>query len=247
MATIDFITELFCRADDILTDVPKHSQAVLYPSKAVMGAVLFALKGVSNQAFYRWLGRDYRALFPKLPERTWLFRLFKSRRALTARFLAEPSLLGVIDTYGIELIHPIREGRSAAQVGRKGLSNHRWIVGGKLCLLLNHLGLVVGWACDTANVADNTFQPLAGQFEEQMMVFADTGLHVATGDPVNLSSCKETTPHFSLEKCGQKRGLIFERLLSSTLYINGSSAARDVWIPRNQMSSWARHKRFRLP
>ena len=34
----------------------------------------------------------------------------------------------------------------------KGLSNHRWIVGGKLCLVLNQYGLVVGWDCATANV-----------------------------------------------------------------------------------------------
>jgi hypothetical protein len=56
------------------------------------------------------------------------------------------------------LIHPMREGRSPQQIGRKGLSNHRWIVGGKLCLLLNQWGLVVGWACATANTADNSFQ-----------------------------------------------------------------------------------------
>jgi hypothetical protein len=30
----------------------------------------------------------------------------------TQAFLAAPTVLGVIDTYGIELIHPIREGRS---------------------------------------------------------------------------------------------------------------------------------------
>jgi len=29
MTTIDFITELFCRVDDQMQDVPKHSQAVL--------------------------------------------------------------------------------------------------------------------------------------------------------------------------------------------------------------------------
>src|SRR5215510_5955974 len=65
-------------------------------------------------------------------------------------FLAAPTVLGVIDTYGIELIHPIREGCSPQQIGRKGLSNHRWIVGGKLCLLLNQYGLVVGWDCAAA-------------------------------------------------------------------------------------------------
>jgi hypothetical protein len=31
-------------------------------------------------------------------------------------------VLGGIDTYGIELIHPMREGRSPQQIGRKGLS-----------------------------------------------------------------------------------------------------------------------------
>ena len=81
-------------------------------------------------------------------------------------FLAAPTVLGVIDTYGIELIHPMREGRSPQQIGRKGLSNHRWIVGGKLCLLLNQWGLIVGWECAAANVADNTLQWLIRQFEE---------------------------------------------------------------------------------
>jgi hypothetical protein len=63
-----------------------------------------------------------------------------------------------MDTYSIELIHPMREGRSPQQIGRKGLSNHRWIVGGKLGLLLNQWGLIVAWACVTAHVADTTLQ-----------------------------------------------------------------------------------------
>jgi hypothetical protein len=121
--------------------------------------LLHALKGGGNRAFYRWLTRDYRPLFPQLPERTRLLRLLKTHQDWAQIFLATPTVLGVIDTYGIELIHPMREGRSPQQIGRKGLSNHRWIVGGKLCLLLNQYGLVVAWACDTANVADNTFQP----------------------------------------------------------------------------------------
>ena len=72
---------------------------------------------------------------------------------------------------------------------RKGLSNHRWIVGGKLCLLLNQWGLIAGWAWDTANVADNTFQWLIRQVEEQMIVLSDTGFHAAEGDPTNLKLC----------------------------------------------------------
>jgi hypothetical protein len=99
-------------------------------------------------------------------------------------------VLGVIDTYGIELIHPMREGRSPQQIGRKGLSNHCWIVGGKLCLLLNQWGLIVGWACDTANVADNSFQWLIRQVEEQMIVLSDTAFHAAEGDPANLKLCQ---------------------------------------------------------
>ena len=82
------------------------------------------------------------------------------------------------------------EGRSPQQIGRKGLSNHRWIVGGKLCLLLNQWGLVVAWACDTANVADNTFQWLIREFEERMIVLSDTGFHAAEGDPSNLKLCQ---------------------------------------------------------
>jgi hypothetical protein len=70
--------------------------------------------------------------------------------------LAAPTGLGVIDAYDIELIHPVREGRSPQQIGRKGLSNHRWIVGGKLCLVLNQWGCIVAWACATANVAERS-------------------------------------------------------------------------------------------
>src|SRR5262249_7409212 len=62
----------------------------------------------------------YRPLFPRLPERTRLFRLLKTHQDWTRAFLAAPTVLGVIDTYGIELIHPIREGRSPQQIGRKG-------------------------------------------------------------------------------------------------------------------------------
>ena len=89
--------------------------------------------------------------------------------------MAAPTVLGVIDTYGIELIHPMREGCSPQQIGCKGLSNHRWIVGGQLCLFLNQWGLVVGWDCATASVTDNTFQWLIRQFDGRMIILSDTG------------------------------------------------------------------------
>lgn len=131
MTTEDFIIDLFCRVDDQMPDAKKHSQANLYPSEVITITILFALKGVGNRAFYRWLERDYRQLFPHLPLRTRLFRLFNTHRHWTQRFLAEPSLLGLIDAYGIELLHPRQVGRSEQQISKKGLSNRRWIVGGK--------------------------------------------------------------------------------------------------------------------
>ncbi len=190
MTTIDFITALFYQVDEQMRAMPKHPDAHLWPSEVVTLGLLHALKGGGNRAFYRWLTRDYRALFPQLPERTRLFRLFMTHQDWTQAFLAAPTVLGVIDTYGIELIHPMREGRSPQQIGRKGLSNHRWIVGGKLCLVLNQYGLVVAWECATANVADNTFQWLIRQFEEQMVVLSDTAFHAAEGDPTNLKLCQ---------------------------------------------------------
>lgn len=190
MTTVDFITELFCRVADQIVD-DKHSQAKLYPSEVVTLALLYALKGCGQRAFWRWLKRDYRPLFPNLPDRTRLFRLFNSHRHYVDQFLADPSLLGVIDSYGIELLHPIREGRSKQQIGKKGISNHRWIVGGKLCYLLNHLGLIVAWDCDTANVYDGAaFQHLVDDVADEMVVFADMSFEKKDWHPTNLRLCK---------------------------------------------------------
>ena len=158
MSTVDLITALFYEVDEQLRTIPKHPEAHLWPSEVVTLGLLPARKGVGNRAFSRWLTRDYRALFPRSPERTRLLRLFRTPQDWTQVFLAAPTVLGVIDTYGIELIHPIREGRSPRQIGRKGLSNHRWIVGGKLCLVLNQWGLIVAWDCATAHVAEVVFQ-----------------------------------------------------------------------------------------
>lgn len=193
MTTIDFITDLFCRIDDAMRAVPKHPQAQLWPSEIVTLGILHALKGVGNRAFYRWLSRDYHALFPHLPERTRLFRSFVTHRWWTLRFLAQPTLLGVIDSYGIELIHPIREGRSPRQIGRKGISNHRWIVGYKLCLLVNRWGGIVGWLPAPAHVHDTLFHPLIEAFQDRMLILGDSGFHAREGDPPNLKVCPRRT------------------------------------------------------
>ena len=194
MSTEDFITELFCRVDDEMLDVKKHPQASLYPSEVVTIALLFSLKGVGNRAFYRWLKNNWLPLFPDLPERTRLFRLFNTHLKWIDRFMAEPSLIGVVDSYGIELIHPRREGRSPKQIGKKGLSNKRWIVGGKLGLLLNNLGLIVNWDVDTANVYDGSaFQYLVDDVAEVMLVFADPHFEKKDWNPTNLKICQKGT------------------------------------------------------
>lgn len=192
MSTEEFIIALFVRVDDALRDVAKHPQASLHPSELVTLVLPFALKDVGERPFYRWLRRDCLPLFPKLPERTRLFRLFVAHQGWTDRFLAAPTVLGVADSYGIELIHPRREGRSARQIGRKGRSNRRWIVGGKLALVLNQTGLVTAWDCATANVYDATFQPLIARFDERMVVLTDSGFHAASGDPANMKVCRRS-------------------------------------------------------
>jgi hypothetical protein len=130
MTTVDFIIALFSQVDHHLHDLPKHPHATLWPSEVVTLGLLHALQGGGNRACYRWLTRDYRALFPRIPERPRLLRLFRTPHAWTAVFLAAPTVLGVSDTSGIERIHPRREGQSPHQIGRQGLSNHGWMVGG---------------------------------------------------------------------------------------------------------------------
>ncbi len=92
------------------------------------------------------------------------------------------------------MIHPRREGHSEKQIGKKGLSNKRWIVGGKLCLLLNNIGLIVDWEVDTANVYEGTaFQHLADDVAEEMLVFSDTGFAKKGWYPSNLKICPRGT------------------------------------------------------
>lgn len=204
MTTEDFIIELFCRVDDAMQEVPKHSQARLHPSELATIGLLYALKGVGQRAFYRWFERDFKTLFPGLPERTRLFRALAAHPNWTRRFLAAPTVLGICDSYAVELLHPRREGRSEKQIGKKGKSNHRWIIGAKIALLLNQHALVVDWECDTANVYDADFHPLLKKYEEMMIVLCDSGFHSKDGDPLNCKICK--------------RGQWNERMLIETLF-----------------------------
>lgn len=75
MTTEEFNIELFFRIDEDLSDVQKHSQAQLYPSEVITLAFLFALKALAIAPFIAgW--RDWKHLFPNLPERRACFVFF---------------------------------------------------------------------------------------------------------------------------------------------------------------------------
>jgi hypothetical protein len=192
VATEDFLIWLFCVVDDRLGRRPRHPQARLWPSELVTIGLLFALKGGSFRSFDRWLARDYAGLFGGLPERTRLLRSLRAHQHEADQFLADPTFFTVLDPYGIELIHPWRYGRSPHQAGRKGFSNHRWIVGLKLCWLLNARGEVVAWDWSTANPADQRFVKVAAPFAERTITLADAGFN-AVDRPANLKLCPRGT------------------------------------------------------
>jgi hypothetical protein len=203
--TADCVIALFCVVDERLGPLPKHPQAHRWPSEAVTLGLLYALKGGSFRSFDHWLHREVAPLFGRsgLPERTRLLRVLRRHRPLTDRFLAAPTVFTIIDTYGIELLHPWRYRRSHAQVGKKGWSNHRWIVGLKLCWLINARGEVVAWAWSTANTHDRRFLPLVAALEGRSITLADSGF-AGRPSPANLKPCP--------------RGTWNERMLIETLF-----------------------------
>lgn len=203
MSTEEFIIALFCRVDDALKDIPHHPRALLAPSEIVTLALLFAFKNVSLRWFHTWVEANLGHLFPQLPERSRLLRLFVEHRPWAERFLAEATPEAVCDSLGIELIHPRREGRSQEAVGKKGLSNHRWIVGIKVAPILNDQGLVSDWQWGTANQHDQHFRPLIARHKDSR-VKTDTGFHGREGDPPNLVVCS--------------RGQSNERMVIETLF-----------------------------
>ena len=91
------------------------------------------------------MSRDYDARFGGLPERTRLLRQLRQHQELTDALLGEPSVLCVADTYPIELLFPIRQGRSHAQIGGKNKDKGRWPVGAELAWVINSLGDVCVW------------------------------------------------------------------------------------------------------
>jgi len=193
MTTEDIIIHIVCAVDDQMRAVEKVPQADLYPSEVVTIGILFALKGGHFRAFCRWLKRDYDALFAGLPDRTTLQRQLRTQQYHADRLLAEASLLNVIDSFPIELLFPIRQGRSKQQLGKKNRDKGRWSIGVKLCWILNTLGQVVGWHWLTMNCPDQDFLPLVALVKEDGLVLSDLGFRCKAGVPDNLKLCLKGT------------------------------------------------------
>lgn len=193
MTTEDIIIHIFCTVDDEMGEVEKMPQAELYPSEVVTIGILFALKGGRFRAFCRWLKRDYDALFGGLPDRTTLQRQLRAQQIHADTLLGAASLLNVIDAFPIELLFPIRQGRSKQQLGKKNRDKGRWSVGIKLCWILNTLGQVVGWHWLTMNCPDQNFLPLVDLLSEDGVVLADLGFRSKAGVPDNLKLCLKDT------------------------------------------------------
>ena len=165
-----------------------------------------------------------------MPERTRLARLFQTHTAWTARFLAAPTVLGVADTYGIALMHPLRAGRSPAQIGQKGPSHPRGMVGGKLWFIRNQWGLMCAWDCATANVHDTHFQPLMARFEGERSVLTDKGCQAKTGDPANMKVCPRGT--------WNTRRLVETVLSMLTTVFQSKTVGHRVWAYCRARLAW---------
>ena len=193
MTTEDIIVHIFYHVDNGVGPVMKDPCAKLYPSEVVTIGILFALKGGHFRAFYRWLARDFDALFGGLPDRTNLLRQLSEYEFLTDSLMAQPSVLNVVDSYPIELIFPIRAGRSQQQFGAKSRDKGRWSVGVKLCWILNSFGQVCGWIWDKMNCADNSFLDFFEEYDGQAILLTDFGFRCADGVPENVKVCRKGT------------------------------------------------------
>jgi hypothetical protein len=189
MTTEEIIIQIFWSVDNAMLDARKVPQAKLYPSEVVTIGILFALKGGHFRAFCRWLIRDYAPLFGRLPDRTTLLRQLRAQQYQADTLLADASVLNVIDSFPIELLFPIRAGRTKRQLGTKSRDKGRWSIGVRMCWILNSMGQVVGWHWLPMNHPDQDFLPLVDLIKEDGIVLADMGFRCKGGVPDTLKLC----------------------------------------------------------
>ncbi len=193
MTTEMIIIGIFCVVDDGMGKMAKHPQAKLYPSELVTIGILFALKGGHFRAFYRWLKRDYDSLFGGLPDRTRLQRSLAAHEMWLDLFLADVSPFTVMDSYPVEMLFPIRQGRSVRQIGKKGRDKGRWMIGGRFWVMLDTYGRIIEWHFLTLDHADKHFNRFATSFAGQTVTLTDLGFRDANGAPDHLKFCQKGT------------------------------------------------------
>ncbi len=68
-------------------------------------------------------------------------------------------------------------------------------MGGKFASSVNQVGLIVAWDGAPANGYDAAFHPLMADFQDDMVVVTDMGLHAKHGDPPTRQPCARGTWH----------------------------------------------------
>ncbi len=192
MTTDDIALHMFCLVDDRLPNIPKHPQAKVYPSEVVTIGILFARNGGFVRACSRWRNRDDGDWFGDgaSPERTRFQRLRTTHHDWHDARLADPTFFTVIDRSPIELLVPIRHGRSPRDLGNNGRDKGRWRVGITVCGLVNDGGRVVAWDWDTMHVSDTHVNRIVKPCVRATMVLADDGFRDQNGVPENMKICK---------------------------------------------------------
>jgi hypothetical protein len=157
-----------------MTPCPKCKN-ILYPHCTQQGrdhwlAARFARRG--RAGFFRWLERELKPLFPRLPERIRLFRLLAQHAPHTQRFLTQPTVSSVCGrplgrvlalnyctpnekpAVQIRLGHPLGRGK-ATGAGSCHEGTRR-----QTRLVVQRTRTGCGQQCDTANVYGAAFHPL---------------------------------------------------------------------------------------
>jgi hypothetical protein len=195
MTTEEMILHIFGSVDDEIGPVEKVAPADWYPSEGVTIGIWFALKGGHVRAFCGGLKPDYDAWFGGLPDRSTLQRPLRAQQDPADTRLGDASWLNGIDSFPIELLFPLREGRSKRQLGKQNRDQGRGSIGIKLGWILNPLGQGVGWHWLTLNCPDQDFRPLVTWLQADGLVLSDRGFRCQHGPPDHLQRCFKRTWH----------------------------------------------------
>ncbi len=217
-SSTEIILAIFLFVENLTCDLAQHPQSKLHPSEIVTLALLWRLKDSSIRRFHIWA--QFTGLFPNLPDHSRLFRLFQHYKP-TIEVLAQSwsqEHWAVVDSTGVELIHPIRQGRTVQNWHGKNKSKGRWYVGQKVAILVSPSGQIMNWECLPANAHDTWFENV---FEEHpCIVLGDFGFKRAKGHPDWLVICQrgECNERMVVESAfsQMKRLLGFDKIRAKT-------------------------------